>query len=370
MAVSTFPCSSCGADLAFEPGTTSLACPYCKAVNEIAPAAGAVEELDFIQAIAQLDEAAEHVEVIEVTCQTCSAHVRLEENTASRACPFCGSNIVASGVSARVIKPKSVLPFSVTRAKAQQAFRAWIGSRWFAPSALKRLATIEGDAKYKGANASPLAGLYMPYWTYDCHATTRYTGMRGDHYYVSVPRTSTVNGKQVTRMVQERRTRWTPAAGVVIDAFNDVLVVGSDALPSEQLAGVEDWDLGALTPYKDEYLSGFRAQTYSVDLRGGFDGAKVKMQPAIEATIRADIGGDVQTITSKTSSYLGITFKHILVPVWVSAYRYNGKAYRFLVNGRSGSVSGSRPYSAWKITFFTLACLTVAGLIAWYVSRA
>jgi hypothetical protein len=94
------------------------------------------------------------------------------------------------------------------------------------------------------------------------------------------------------------------------------------------------------------------------------------MQPAIEATIRADIGGDVQTITSKTSSYLGITFKHILVPVWVSAYRYNGKAYRFLVNGRSGSVSGSRPYSAWKITFFTLACLAVAGLIAWYVSRA
>lgn len=370
MAVSTFPCSSCGADLAFEPGTTSLACPYCKALNEIAPAAGQVEELDFNVALAHLDEAADRVEVIEVTCQACSAHVRMEENTASRACPFCGSNIVASGVSTRVIKPKSVLPFSITRAAAQQAFRAWIASRWFAPSALRRLATVEGDAEYKGSNASPLAGLYMPYWTYDCHATTRYTGMRGDHYYVTVQRTRVVNGKSQSYTTQERRTRWTPAAGIVLNDFNDVLVAASDALPAEQLGAIEDWDLPALTPYKDDYLSGFRAQTYTVDLRAGFDGAKIKMEPAIDAAIRADIGGDVQTITSKDSTFRGITFKHILVPVWVSAYRYNGKAYRFLVNGRSGSVTGNRPYSAWKITLFTLACLAIVGLIVWYAMRA
>ncbi len=368
MSVSTFPCSSCGADLAFEPGTTSLACPYCKAVTEIAPAQGEVEELDFAHALARLDEEAEHIEVIEVACQACSAHVRLEENTASRACPFCGSNLVASGVSTRQIKPRSILPFSIDRAKAQQAFRQWLASRWFAPSALRRLATIEGDAVYKGANASALAGLYMPYWTYDCHATTRYTGMRGDHYYVSVQRTTMVNGKPQTRTVQERRTRWTPAAGVVADHFNDVLVVASDALPAEQLSSVEDWDLPALTPYKDEYLSGFRAQTYTIDLRGGFDGAKVRMEPTIRATVNRDIGGDVQQITSMNSSYRDITFKHILVPVWVSAYRYNGKAYRFLVNGRSGSVTGSRPYSATKIAMFTLACLAVVGLVVWYVS--
>jgi LSD1 subclass zinc finger protein len=368
MAVSSFPCSSCGADLAFEPGTTSLACPYCRAVNAIGPASGAIEELDFLQALAKLDDQAEHVEIIEVACKSCSAHVRLDENTASRACPFCGSNLVASGVSTRIIKPRSILPFSITRAAAQQAFRAWLASRWFAPSALKRLAALEGDAQYKGVDASPLAGLYMPYWTYDCIATTRYSGMRGDHYYVSVPRTSTVNGKRVTRMSQERRTRWTPAAGVVTDLFNDVLVVGSDALPQEQLAGVEDWDLPALTLYKDEYLSGFRAQTYTVDLRRGFDGARVKMQPAIEATIRRDIGGDVQRISSKDSTFRDITFKHILVPVWVSAYRFNGKAYRFLVNGRSGSVSGSRPYSAWKITLFTLACIA-AIVVAYLVAR-
>ncbi|MEI7658296.1 MAG: hypothetical protein WCK33_09555 [Phycisphaerae bacterium] len=370
MSVSTFPCSSCGADLAFEPGTTSLACPYCQAVNEIAPAKGEVEELDFAGALARLDDQAERVEVIEVTCQACSAHVRLEENTSSRACPFCGSNIVASGVSTRVIKPRSILPFTVTRAAAQQAFRKWIASRWFAPSALKRLASIEGDAVYKGANASALAGLYMPYWTYDCRATTRYTGMRGDHYYVSVQRTRIVNGKTESYTTQERRTRWTPAAGVVMDDFNDVLVVASDALPTEQIAGIEDWDLPALTPYQDEYVSGFRAQTYTVDLRGGFDGAKAKMEPTIDATIRRDIGGDVQTITSKDSTFRDITFKHILVPVWVSAYRYNGAAYRFLVNGRSGSVAGNRPYSAWKITFFTLACLAVVCLIAWYAARS
>ena len=45
------------------------------------------------------------------------------------------------------------------------------------------------------------------------------------------------------------------------------------------------------------------------------------------------------------------TFKHILLPVYVSSYRYNGKEYNFFVNGETGTISGSRPYSFWKIFF-------------------
>jgi hypothetical protein len=45
-----------------------------------------------------------------------------------------------------------------------------------------------------------------------------------------------------------------------------------------------------------------------------------------------------------------VTFKHILLPVWLSAYRFKEKVYRFLVNARTGEVQGERPWSAWKIT--------------------
>ena len=50
-----------------------------------------------------------------------------------------------------------------------------------------------------------------------------------------------------------------------------------------------------------------------------------------------------------------------LLPVWMAAYRYNGKAYRFIVNGQTGKVQGERPWSVWKIT---LAVVFVACLAA------
>jgi hypothetical protein len=57
------------------------------------------------------------------------------------------------------------------------------------------------------------------------------------------------------------------------------------------------------------------------------------------------------------------TFKHILLPVYVSSYRYNGKEYNFFVNGETGALSGKRPYSFWKIFFAILAGLIVIGVL-------
>jgi hypothetical protein len=55
------------------------------------------------------------------------------------------------------------------------------------------------------------------------------------------------------------------------------------------------------------------------------------------------------------TAYRGITYKHILLPLWLSSYRYGNKTYSFQVNGQSGAVAGARPYSFWKIFFLALA---------------
>jgi hypothetical protein len=55
-----------------------------------------------------------------------------------------------------------------------------------------------------------------------------------------------------------------------------------------------------------------------------------------------------------------VTFKHVLLPVWLAAYKYRGKSYRFVVNGRTGAVQGERPWSAWKIAFAVILGLIVA----------
>ena len=60
-----------------------------------------------------------------------------------------------------------------------------------------------------------------------------------------------------------------------------------------------------------------------------------------------------------------VTFKHVLLPVWVAAYKYRGQSYRFVVNGQTGKVQGERPWSWIKITLAVIAAAIVIGALAY-----
>jgi hypothetical protein len=97
-----------------------------------------------------------------------------------------------------------------------------------------------------------------------------------------------------------------------------------------------------------------------VDLKEGFEKAKARMDVTIRKTVCQDIGGNHQRILTLNTRYDNITFKHILLPVWISAFRYNDKTYRFMINGRTGEVQGERPWSWIKITLTVLGVLGAA----------
>jgi hypothetical protein len=138
-------------------------------------------------------------------------------------------------------------------------------------------------------------------------------------------------------------------------------------LPEKYIYALEPWRLQALIPFQEQYLSGFRAQSYQVDLKQGLVIAKERMQPTIDNSIRRDIGGDEQRINAKSSAYSGVTFKHILLPIWISSYRYGAKIFRFLVNGQTGEIQGERPYSAVKIMLLVLGILAAAAVVFFLV---
>jgi len=354
-----FPCSQCGGKLTFAPGVQSLTCPYCGHEQAIARVEQEIEELDFGEHLIgeELEKAAadEHAQSTALAkCQACAAEYTRSPDVTSDHCPYCDSPQVVEGGSRKVIKPKALLPFAITQRQANERFRKWIASLWFAPSKLKQYARTD----------TKLAGMYTPYWTYDCGTTTWYTGQRGEHYWVTQHYTTMVNGKSVSRTRRVRKTRWYSASGVVQNAFDDVLVLASDSLPRQKTEKLEPWDLPNLVPYTDEYLSGFRAEAYHVDLKQGFDIARGIMDSPIRETIRRDIGGDEQRIHTVKTKYRDITFKHILLPVWLSAYRYQQKVYRFVINGRTGEVQGDRPWSFWKIFFLVAGILAAIGTIA------
>jgi hypothetical protein len=209
-------------------------------------------------------------------------------------------------------------------------------------------------------------GIYVPYWTYDAQTRSQYTGQRGTEYTVN--RTVMVDGKPQVRT--EIRVRWSNVRGRVQRFFDDVLVLASKSLPRKYTEGLEPWDLSQLAPYQPKYLAGFRAEAYTVDLETGFADARQKMDRVIERDIKFDIGGDRQRISSVDTDVSAVTFKHVLLPVWMAAYKYRGQSYRFVVNGQSGRVQGERPYSAWKIAGAVVLGLIVAAGVAYLASQS
>jgi len=355
-----FKCGSCAGKMSFQPGADAQKCPYCGFENPIPKSDEDIEELDFKTYLSECPESQDLIEQLTVDCSECGAEVTTDPNVSAQQCAFCGSDIIATAHSTKHIKPKSLLPFKVTRKEGQASFKSWLNSLWFAPSALKKMAQQDGK----------LNGMYVPYWTYDSDTKSYYTGQRGEHYWETQHYTTHVNGKTQHKTRRVRKTRWYSASGTVWEAFDDVLVLASNSLPRKYTESLEPWDLENLAPYKDEYLTGFKAESYQVDLADGFSyGAKI-MDGHIRHLIKRDIGGDEQRIHSVKTQHDNITFKHILLPIWISAYRYQDKAYRFLVNARTGEVQGERPWSVLKIALAVAAGLAVIGGIAMIVMSA
>lgn len=345
----TFPCEGCGADFEFSIDAQKLECPYCGHVKELALQEDkAVEEQDLR---AMLDQqsgrrelSGDQAQMQEVGCRDCGAKVQFLGTLTSQDCPYCGTPIQLSGVhdAGDRIPVDGVLPFRVDKDKARTNLSEWVSSRWFAPNSFKE----------KGVKGK-FAGVYMPFWTFDAATDNHYSGERGEHYYVTV--------KRGEEEVREQRTRWYPASGQFRRFFDDILVHAARGLPDKVMQRLEPWPLSGCKPFNAELLSGFLARTYEVELKSGFKTAEKRMERILEQIAREHIGGDTQRLHSVQTSYGALSYKHLLLPVWMLAYKYGEKSYQVVVNAATGEVQGERPYSWIKITLFVLL---IGGLIA------
>ena len=358
LVANTFGCTNCGADLNYQPGTKSLTCGYCGSENEIPDLGAKVEELNFHDYIGANSVSENTISVTYVKCTGCGATSSIAPNISSSSCPYCSTALVLDQAKdEQVIEPKSLLPFKLDKKQAKDQVKKWIKKLWFAPSSLQKSVL----------NFDHFKGVYMPYWTYDLDTLSNYVGQRGEYYYVTESYTTTVNGKTVRKTKRVRKIRWHFVNGVVAHFFDDILISASNSLQKKYVHKLEPWDLKNLVPYDKAYLSGFVTEKYQVGLEEGFEVAKASTVDEIRNLVKRNIGGDQQRIMSLNTHYKEINFKHLLLPVYVSAYKYKNKLYRFLVNGRTGEVQGERPYSWIKISLTVLLVLTLVGAIYLYL---
>ena len=357
-----FPCETCGSDLRYAPGTDHLICDHCGATSEILSQSTwrgqSLRELDFRTAVADDLPEAEIEETRVLSCDNCGAQVEFQPDNHAAECPFCATPVVTDTGTHRHIKPRGVLPFALREDDARDAMNNWLGRLWFAPNGLQKFAR-------KGRR---LQGIYVPYWTYDADTKTRYSGERGTVYYETRKVRVKVDGQTRTRTEKVAKVRWRRVSGRVARFFDDVLVLGSKSLPKEHTDALGPWDLSTLETYQPEYLAGFRAEGYTVPLEEGYAAASKIMDRMILRDVKFDIGGDRQRVHSIDTDVGQITFKHVLLPIWLAAYKYRGKTYRFVVNGQTGSVRGQRPWSIFKITLAVIAGLILAGIIGYLIA--
>lgn len=349
-------CVNCGAELTYAPGTTELKCGYCGHTEEIPVSEKSLQELELEKYLNEMGSQSHSEEITMLHCKNCGANQHIEENYKSLHCVYCTMPlIIEDAYKEDWILPGAVLPFQIDQKKAHLIFKKWVNGLWFAPNKLKKAAIDPQNTK----------GLYCPYWTFDAQLSANYTGQRGDYYYVNVSYTNS-KGKRSTR--RERRTRWSPASGSVSGFVDDTLIKASKQKSGVIPKAVALWDLKQLQPFDSSFLAGFVTEKYTIPLKEGHLEANKEAKKIATRWACRDIGGDTQRVSSINMRLRDETFKHILLPMFVSTYLFKGKRYNFFVNGQTGVVTGQRPYSFWKIFFLVLAIIIVISIIV-YISK-
>ena len=340
-------CPQCGGVMDFNPASGNLKCPYCdyeEAIKVQEETPKKAEELDFYSA--------EHtasknwgIETKTVLCKACGAESIYDALQTSAVCPFCGSNQVMDANEQDTIAPGGVVPFSISDKEAAERFKKWIKRRWFCPKLAKE------SAKPKSFN-----GVYLPYWTFDTDTFSSYQGEYGiDHTKRDR------NGNTHTE------TKWYRTNGTHREFINDELVLASKNHNSSILKAIEPFDTENNKSYKPEYIAGFVAERYSVGLKDAWNIAipsiKSKLQRHISDNIRHEHRADHVRNLRLGTDFSNITYKYLLLPVWVSNFKYNDQVYQFMVNGQTGKVYGKTPISVPKVIITVVAIIVIIAIL-------
>jgi hypothetical protein len=354
-------CPACGAQAEWSARKHMLVCPFCgtESPAELESDTGKIIEHDLVTALREVPDEMRgwQEERRTVKCQSCKAITVFDPEKVASRCDFCNSPELVDYEEIRSpLRPESILPFKINREQVHATIKSWLGSRWFAPNALKSRSLVD-----------TVHGVYIPYWTFDSEVHCPWTADSGTYYWVSESYTD-AQGKRGTRQV--RKTRWTPASGAIDHTFDDVLIPGTSGVDRKLLARIENFPtVSDLVPYDKGYVSGWDVEHYQVVLFDAAEQARAKKITALEGLCGSAVPGDTHRNLQISPSFSEQTFKLVLVPVWLLVYDFGRQRNQVLVNGYTGAIAGTYPKSAWKIFFAVLAALVVIALILFFSNR-
>ncbi|MBC8080152.1 MAG: TFIIB-type zinc ribbon-containing protein [Gorillibacterium sp.] len=336
MAVIDYKCPNCGSGMVFDSETGMLSCHSC----------GNKENIETISDPLTKSTSVEP-DAMEYHCKSCGAVIMTEEETTATNCSFCGSAVVLGDRLTGDLAPALVIPFSISKEEAMNAFRKWCRKGRLTPNGFMTADRIKG-----------ITGLYVPFWLYELNSeieveaqgtkVNSYT--RGDYHFTETQHFA------VYRKIRLNYVR------LPIDA--------SEKMSDQLMDKLEPFPYTELKNFKTPYLAGYIAEKYSYNGEELFPRAKEKISDYIDAYIQSAVAG--YTSVSYTHKQIDTALKHAdyaLLPVWMVNYDYNKMEHIFAMNGQTGKVVGKPPISmvkvgAWFASISGVAFLSLK-LISW-----
>lgn len=341
-------CPGCGAELQYDPGATMLKCPFCGTTKAV-DWSKKTSEQDFNKLFEATDNSwAEETCVI--ACKNCGVKEVVNKKEIGKCCSYCGTPNVVRTEELAGVKPNGVVPFSITKDAASECVKKWAKKRFYAVSKFK-----------KHIDPQDINGVYDPAFTFDSDTRSVYKGRLGKHYYT----TETRNGKTVT----VQHTRYFDISGTYGFFFDDILVEASATINQKYIDGISPFDTNNAQDYNESFILGFSANQYSKDGKQCWDYAKSVMDKTIRKKILAQYQYDVIDYLDIKTERFNVTYKYLLLPIYVGHCAYRAKNYNFFVNGKTGKVAGKFPVSVVKVLLTVIFVLAlIAGAVYLYMT--
>ena len=348
-APAAYHCPNCGAPTRFDVSDGGVACEHCGFVAEVQSqqVGRQAKQTEFTLENLEQSRQGWGVDRRQLHCDACGAELELAENAITATCPFCASNQVnlrqAPGTHMR---PRFLVPFQIETADCQQRARDWLGRGWYHPKALASSAAIQ-----------PFTGIFLPFWTFSAQVDATWRAEVGhertERYYDS--------GSKSWRTRTHIDWRW--ESGQVQANYRDLLVEGSSHTSQVLLNRIRPFGLDALVTYNPDYLAGWQAQVYDIPLETAWDQGKADMRERSKNQCRKSIHSSHVRNFSMAADFNEEAWRFILLPVYLTAYRYEERVFQILVNGQTGAIGGQKPVDWWKI-WLVIAVMLLPGLAA------
>ena len=342
----SYYCEGCGGVMEFSVTSQCLKCPNCGREVDIENNPENIKEHTLTEHVLNKIKVKEKTST-SMECEGCGALVEVDATSSATTCPYCGSHYVLAKKQIESIIPDGVIPFKIDKHQVESIFRNWIKKRYLAPNVLKTL-----------YQRDKIQGIYMPYWTFDADTSAHYTAMGGIDFKVEY---EDEEGNTQVRI----ETKWYPTSGFVKSFFDDVLVRASDRLSERLLQSIEPYNTLNTASYSPDYMSGYCAEVYTVDLQSAHVDAMDIMERRLIRLAESDVLRRYDRVRGVclNASFRDETYKYIFLPVYSTAYTYKDKLYHVLINGENGKIKGEYPKSIPKIIAIIVIVLLIVVLL-------